>query len=168
MSTPTIINNIISWHKNSNITKTIHLISEEPLSIRIQGKAYSVIMRTPGEEIEHVAGFCLAEGLADTPDDIKTISFCNEEDTNVVTVTLNQSRRNKISSIINRRGFISQTSCGICGKELAEDLFQKIQPVVSKKGINNKRAIVRRYEFRPCYDFHGMENSYFWKNDLDI
>ncbi len=141
MSTPTIINNVISWDKNSKMDETLHLISEEPLSIRIQGKAYSVIMRTPGEEIEHVAGFCLSEGIVDTTDDIETISFCNEEDTNVVTVTVKSSRRNEIASIMDRRGFISQTSCGICGKELAEDLFQKIQPVVSKTRINKTKAL---------------------------
>jgi FdhD protein len=79
MSTPTVINKVISWDKNSNTDGTLHLISEEPLSIRIQGKAYSVIMRTPGEEIEHVAGFCLAEGIVDTTDELKPFLFANKK-----------------------------------------------------------------------------------------
>lgn len=133
--------NAISWHKDSHMIEKLHLIGEEPLSIRIQGKAYSVIMRTPGEEIEHAAGFCLAEGIADSPDDIESISFCNDANTNVVAVMLKKSRRDIISSIMDRRGFISQTSCGICGKELAEDLFQKIQPVASKTCINKTKAM---------------------------
>ena len=44
-------------------SKKRDLIEEEPLSIRIQGKPYSVVMRTPGDELAHVAGFCLGEGL---------------------------------------------------------------------------------------------------------
>ena len=34
------------------------LIQEEPLLIRVDDKPYSVVMRTPGEEIAHAAGFC--------------------------------------------------------------------------------------------------------------
>lgn len=141
MSKPTIINDVTLWHKNLQMEERIRLISEEPLSISIEGKAYSVIMRTPGKEIEHAAGFCLAEGIADTPDDIESIAFCNDEDTNVVTVTLKKPGRDMISSIMERRGFISQTSCGICGKELAEDLYQKIRPVQSKALIKKTMAL---------------------------
>ncbi|MGD9321961.1 MAG: formate dehydrogenase accessory sulfurtransferase FdhD, partial [Desulfobacteraceae bacterium] len=45
------------------------LIQEEPLLIRVDDKPYSVVMRTPGEEIPHVAGFCLGEGLVDSAND---------------------------------------------------------------------------------------------------
>jgi len=47
----------------------------------------------------------------------------------VVTVTLKESRREKITGHLERRGFISQTSCGLCGKEIVEDLQQLIQPI---------------------------------------
>jgi FdhD protein len=47
----------------------------------------------------------------------------------VVTVTLKESRREKITSHLERRGFISQTSCGLCGKEIVEDLQQLIEPI---------------------------------------
>ena len=97
------------------------LISEEPLLIRVEGKPYSVVMRTPGEETFHVAGFCLAEGLVDQPNDIATLGYCDEMDGNVATVTLQPERREKVLSLLDRRGFVSQTSCGICGKELIKD-----------------------------------------------
>ena len=112
------------------------LIQEEPLSIRIQGKPYSVILRTPGDELAHVAGFCLAEGIVDTPDDYATIAYCDDTDTNVVTVTLKASRLEKISDHLDRRGFISQTSCGLCGKELVKDLYQMIQPLSDNQKLD--------------------------------
>lgn len=105
------------------------LIEEEPLSIRIQGQPYSVVMRTPGDEKAHVAGFCLGEGIIDSLKDIAQIALCDGTDTNVVTVTLNPDRRWQIDSLLQRRGFVSQTSCGICGKELVEDLRQVIRPL---------------------------------------
>jgi len=47
------------------------LIGEEPLLIRIDDKPYSVVMRTPGDELFQATGFCLGEGIVDTPDDFK-------------------------------------------------------------------------------------------------
>ena len=119
-------------HEN-NVVEVIPqaLILEEPLSIRIDGNPYSVVMRTPGDETHHAAGFCLAEGIVDHPEDFSTIGFCTEEGVNVVTATLTAERRKHVEDLLERRGFVSQTSCGICGKELVEDLFQIIQPVAA-------------------------------------
>ena len=105
------------------------LIQEEPLLIRVDGKPYSVVMRTPGDEIPHAAGFCLGEGLVDKRNDFAALGFCEDRDPNVVDVRLKKERREKIPEILDRRGFISQTSCGICGKELVADLVSQIAPV---------------------------------------
>jgi FdhD protein len=86
-------------------------------------------MRTPGNEVEHVAGFCLVEGLVDHPDDIASLGFCTEEGTNVATVILRQERTEMVSDLLERKGFISQTSCGICGKEVVKDLQQILRPL---------------------------------------
>ncbi len=120
---------VLHWDRKVGASSQHRLIREEPLSIRIEGRPYSVVMRTPGDELAHAAGFCLAEGIVDTPDDVNTISCCDDGDSNVVTVTLKKSRRNEIVNILERRGFISQTSCGICGKEIVKDLYQMIQPI---------------------------------------
>ena len=134
---------VVYWDNSSD--KIVHhdLLGEEPLSIRVQGNPYSVIMRTPGDEIAHVAGFCLGEGIVDTPDDFTSIGFCEDDDTNVVTVTLRSSRRKKIPQILDRRGFISQTSCGLCGKEIVKDLYQIIQPLKKDSHIYLKKALSR-------------------------
>ena len=86
-------------------------------------------MRMPGEEIAHAAGFCLGEGLIDRYDDLLAIGFCADRDPNVVDVRLRAERRAQIPDILERRGFVSQTSCGICGKEMVEDLYQIVKPV---------------------------------------
>jgi FdhD protein len=137
----TINHQLIHWDTASKKSTQKDLLGEEPLSIRIQGSPYSVVMRTPGDEIPLVAGFCLTEGIIDTPHDYTSIAFCDGEDTNVVAVTLNPSRREQISSILDRRGFISQSSCGLCGKELVKDLFQIIQPLNNDKRIDIKKAL---------------------------
>jgi len=132
---------IVHWDNGSRIAKKHDLLREEPLSIRIQGNPYAVVMRTPGLETQHVAGFCLSEGVVDAPEDIANISFCEGEDTNVVTVTLKPSRRDKISKILDRREFISQTSCGLCGKEIVKDLYQSIRPITDNTPLIIQKAM---------------------------
>lgn len=117
------------------------LIGEEPLLIRVEGKPYSVVMRTPGEEIFHAAGFCLGEGLVDGPEDFAAIGCCDQNHTNVATVTLQPERRRKVAPLLKRRGFISQTSCGICGKEMIEDLHQILVPSKDQTSINMSQAM---------------------------
>jgi len=129
---------VIHWNKAESVSLNRPIIVEEPLSIRVQGKPYSVIMRTPGDEIAHVAGFCLAEGIIETPDDYTSLAFCDGSDTNVVTITLNQSRQKKIAGPLDKRGFISQTSCGICGKEVVSDIYNAIAPLSDKTKIDIK------------------------------
>jgi len=132
---------VLCWGQKGNTSSKHRLIGEEPLSIRVEGKPYSVVMRTPGDELAHAAGFCLAEGIVDTPDEVNTISCCEGDDSNVVTITLSKSRRDKIVDILDRRGFISQTSCGICGKEIVKDLYQMIQPVEDNTRMNAGLAL---------------------------
>ena len=59
---------VLYWGQKDNTSSKHRLISEEPLAIRVEGKPYSVVMRTPGDELAHAAGFCLAEGIVDTPE----------------------------------------------------------------------------------------------------
>ena len=137
----TIHHQLIHWDMASNKTKDKDLLKEEPLSIRVEGNPYSVMMRTPGDEIPLAAGFCLTEGIIDTPEDYTSIAFCDGEDTNVIAVTLKPSRRHKISEILDRRGFISQSSCGLCGKEIVKDLFQLIKPLEDDIRLDVNKAL---------------------------
>ena len=141
--------------KNNEQTSQQHsLIIEEPLSIRIEGKPYSVVMRTPGDEVAHAAGFCLAEGLIDSPEDIATIGFCTEENSNVATITLTDGRKKQVLDLLDRKGFVSQSSCGICGKEVVKDLHQITIPVKKNLSISVDQVIKcadRLYAFQPIH-----------------
>ncbi len=103
------------------------LIVEEPLSINIQGKNYAVIMRTPGFEKAHAAGFCLAEGIIDNVLDIADIALCDNDDSNVVAVKLTQKRAEKIANLLFKKGYLSQTGCGLCGREIIDDLTDNLK-----------------------------------------
>jgi FdhD protein len=109
-----------------NIISERELIKEEPLSINIQGENYAVIMRTPGYEKVHAAGFCLSEGIINKPSDIIDIALCDGDDSNVVAIKLTPERIKKIPQLLNKKSYISQTGCGLCGREIIDDLTNNL------------------------------------------
>ena len=113
--------------------KDMNLLGEEPLSIRLDGKPYVVVMRTPGDDLAHAAGFCLSEGIIEKRSHYSSIASCDGEEKNVITVTLTSERRKAVSALLERSAFVSQTSCGICGKELIDDFCEAVFSV--KNGV---------------------------------
>jgi FdhD protein len=111
-------------------------VREEPLLIRVEDRPYAVVMRTPGDEIAHAAGFCLSEGLVESPEDFSSIGFCSDLDENSVMVTLRDERKKLVSEQLDRGSFLSQTSCGICGREMIEDLTSNLQVVDKESEIS--------------------------------
>ncbi|MBF0111961.1 MAG: formate dehydrogenase accessory sulfurtransferase FdhD [Desulfamplus sp.] len=109
--------------------RNIELLREEPLSINVQGRTYGVVMRTPGEELAHSVGFCFAEGIVDSLDDIQDIALCDGDDSNVAAVMLSKERLCRVSHLLEKKGYVSQTSCGICGREIIDDLTAILKPV---------------------------------------
>jgi FdhD protein len=52
--------------------------TEEPLEIRLHGRAFAVIMRTPGADRELAAGFLFAERVLKSADDLGAIEYCTD------------------------------------------------------------------------------------------
>ena len=65
------------------------LVEEEPLEIRIRGRAISVTMRTPGNDPDLAAGFLLTEGIVQRRKDVLAIRHCpHNRDQNFINVSL--------------------------------------------------------------------------------
>ena len=129
------------WNGRFRDAPPMAFIAEEPLSIRVQGKPYAVVMRTPGDDIALAAGFSLTEGLVDRREEIAALGCCEIDATNVVTLTLTAQRQEAIAAHLDRRGYISQTSCGICGKSVVEELRQEITPLNDHTQIRLQAAL---------------------------
>ena len=107
------------------------VIVEEPISIRLDGELIGTTMRTPGNDFELAAGFCLTEGLLHEAK-IKSIRYCGqstalEAEFNDVTVDTDGLAPKPVS----RLGPAS-SSCGICGVEAMENLLKSLEPLVSE------------------------------------
>jgi FdhD protein len=105
------------------------LAAEEPLGIRVGGTALTMTMRTPGDDIELAAGFCVSEAIAASPADIAGIKLCDGASCghggdhdglgNVADVVLAPGVT--VTSAA-RRNFMTTSACGVCGKASIEDI----------------------------------------------
>lgn len=107
------------------------VVTEEPLQLLLDGDPLSVVMRTPGNDIELALGLMHAEGIVRSLDDVRELRISAESgeaetalrvdasivDSNQVDVHLAQAPRRK-----PERSMLSSSACGVCGAVLIEDL----------------------------------------------
>jgi FdhD protein len=101
---------------------------EEPLEIRVDGRALAVTMRTPGEDEELAVGFLAGEALIGGPGDVRSAGPTHDFAANVVEVHTTGGMRRDPSA---ERRFHLTSSCGICGKGALEDVRLAAPPVVA-------------------------------------
>jgi len=165
--------------KFENIEDLISI--EEPLEISIKFKEkndwikriLSITMRTPGNDKDLVRGFLFNEQLIKNIKDIDTIESFGDEVgqyniQNKILVTLNNSENINISKI--KRDFITNSSCGVCGKSsldaleiIKQNKTNPDQPKISKEVIIKSPTILRenQSEFSKTGGIHasGLFNS---------
>jgi FdhD protein len=96
------------------------LAVEEPLELRIDGRALAVTMRTPGHDVELAHGFLLTEGVIGAASDIRDARYCGSRDEdgrntyNVLDVGLAEGVPPPDTGV--ERNFYTTSSCGVCGK----------------------------------------------------
>ncbi len=123
------------------------VVTEEPLQLLLNGDPLSVVMRTPGEDIELALGLMYAEGIARSLDDIQTVRISAESgetapaidvdasivESNQVDIHLRSAPRRK-----PERSMLSSSACGVCGAVLIEDLRRDLAPLAEGPSVDAK------------------------------
>ncbi|MBG6225797.1 FdhD protein [Arthrobacter sp. CAN_A2] len=95
------------------------LAGEEPLEIRLDGRAFTVTMRTPGDDFDLVAGFLVSEGVVWEPGQLPSLRYCAGVDDNgqqTFNVVEAQLRPGVVlPDTAMERHVYTSSSCGICG-----------------------------------------------------
>jgi FdhD protein len=142
--------------------KAERVVVEEPLEIRIVEETLAVTMRTPGHDRELVLGFLLAEGVIASAKDVSSVVHCAKTDTdidddartNTIEVTLAPGVRLPIDDdtgmLAARRGTLTTSACGVCGRRSIDDLLQRGEPLamgpasvsasILREAVNGLRA----------------------------
>ena len=143
--------NVFKYKSNKLNNFDDHISIEEPLEIALKykdkdiwiDKTISVTMRTPGDDEDLVRGFLFNEKIIDKLDYIEKIESAGKTTDqydlkNKITVTINNSENIDIDKI--KRNFLTNSSCGVCGKSsldvleiIKKDKILKSVPKISKE-----------------------------------
>ena len=131
------------------------LAIEEPLEIRIglrgngklEHRAISITMRTPGDDLDLAAGFLFTEGILNHPDQIAKILHCGISEKgkdlqNTVVVELNDGVEVDFKHL--ERNFYTTSSCGVCGKSSIEALHTGVKKLNDDLGVRVSSDVIHR------------------------
>jgi FdhD protein len=107
------------------------VVTEEPLQLMLDGDPLSVVMRTPGKDIELALGLMFAEGILRSLAEVVRIRVSADSgeietgvtvdaafiESNQVDLQLSGAPRRKPA-----RSMLASSACGVCGTVLIEDL----------------------------------------------
>jgi len=97
------------------------LAVEEPLEIRIDGRSWSVTMRTPGDDFDLVAGFLVGEAVLGAREELVSLRYCTDRTAagelsfNVVDAQLGPGATPPEEAAA--RHSVTTSACGLCGTE---------------------------------------------------
>jgi len=107
------------------------VVTEEPLQLMLEGHALSVVMRTPGNDVELSLGLMFAEGILRAAKDVRVIRISAEAGESEVAVPVESVlvESNRVDIHLGgkarrkpERSMLSSSACGVCGTVLIEDL----------------------------------------------
>ncbi len=112
------------------------VVSEEPLQLMLDGKELSVVMRTPGDDVELALGLLHAEGIVRSLDDVRDLRISAEagESAGEVRVDASIVESNQVDVRLAHaprrrpeRSMLASAACGVCGAVLIEDLRRDLE-----------------------------------------
>jgi FdhD protein len=147
---------VTEWDDGQIRSGSDDLAAEEPLQILASGNPLVVTMRTPGHDRELAAGFLWTEGLIKSRDQI--LSFSDREsaselpgktiDCNTINVEL---RAGIIEPAKPQRNFLSNSSCGLCGKTSIDAVRTRgLQPLALGFTMDVETLISLPAKLRAC------------------
>jgi FdhD protein len=114
--------------------------TEEPLEIRLvheeSVETVSVTMRTPTDDENLAVGFLYTEGFLSDPDQVLAVESHRPSGDHIVDV---RTRERVHVDPDLRRQFLTNSSCGVCGRSLVKGLFATRGPVTSDLTVSASR-----------------------------
>lgn len=126
-------------HPDGELVQDV-LVREEPLEMRIEGEPLAVTLRTPGHDLDLVAGFLWAEGVVDGVDDLVALAHVDDPRDprgNTVDCVLAggvDAHRDAVSRAT--RELYATSSCGVCGKASIDRLQVMAGPLTTRHEPN--------------------------------
>lgn len=107
---------VSAWRVESGTGERRHewIAGEAPLQIRLNGKPFSVTMRTPGDDEHLVRGLLFSDGIVRPDGRIESIDISKVEGVDTANVLIPEVYL--CEQAINNQAALTYASCGYCGK----------------------------------------------------
>lgn len=110
------------------------LVVEAALQININSEAYTVVMRTPGDDKALIRGLLYAEDIYKSSETLElNVIETVENGFSIINATIPKEKLGK--GYLNKRTLLSVSSCGICGKQKIDDVKVTGDKLVDKLAI---------------------------------
>ena len=122
---------IARWRSGAWREERDQVAAEEPLQILLDGAPLSIVMRTPGNDLELALGLLWAERVIRSRDDVASVRISAEaaESDGSLSVAADLVESNQIDIHLRsaggrrpERSFLSSSACGVCGATTVESL----------------------------------------------
>ncbi len=126
------------WTSGSWSESPDAVVTEEPLQLLLDGEALSVVMRTPGNDIELALGLLHAENVIRSAKAVRAVRISAEAGEDVPSLELDASvvESNSVDVLLAvppdkrpQRSMLSSSACGVCGAVMIEDLRHGLAPL---------------------------------------
>jgi FdhD protein len=116
------------------------LAAEEPLQLLIEGSPLSIVMRTPGNDVELALGLLWAERVVTDLAHVREVRISAEAGEREAAVPLRADliESNQVDVLLTadagrrpERSFLSSSACGVCGATTVESLVLDFAPVAA-------------------------------------
>jgi FdhD protein len=114
---------VSEWNAGSVHAQNDFLVGEEPLLIQVAGEPLTVTMRTPGDDFDLAAGLLFTEGMVKSSEDIVSLEWGDESETDHRVIQVALKSNTVPRSQETKRNFLSNSSCGLCGKTSLEGVY---------------------------------------------
>src|SRR2546429_5154263 len=142
--------------------------AEEPLQLSLDGRPLSIVMRTPGNDLELALGLLWAERVVRSLDDVVRVRISAEahEREAAVPISGDLVESNQVDVHVRdngsrrpERSFLATSACGVCGATTLESLaldFSRLAPgPVIDPGVLPPLAGRPRGQHRPLQSAGG-------------
>ena len=143
-------------YKNDKLSTLDDLVSiEEPLEMTVRYKKntewvnnpISITMRTPKNDEDLIVGLLFCEGIVSTISEIENIELLGDKVgkfklQNKIQITLNNGENLDIKHL--RRNFLTNSSCGVCGKTSMDSLEIICKTKINKDSPKIKSTLITK------------------------
>ena len=157
---------VARWRAGDWRDERDQVAAEEPLQLSLDGKPLSIVMRTPGNDLELALGLLWAEQVIRSLGDVIRVRISAEaqEKEPRVAVLSDLVESNQVDVYLRpsagrrpERSFLSNSACGVCGATTVESLALDFATASASSSASSSPRVAFT---RPGFSTNGESSSF--------